>query len=178
MTNDMKAFSLLTAILIGLAISPAQSAPDEGWGVVHIQAPTEKNVLHLVGITGRGQAIIRLPGEDTCKSFAVRMVAGGFWGREMRPRGEAVTLSLSGPRILRWFSKGGEIISDEYRVSTSRDDATAEIIIHAGLPVSAGFVIRPGGSPLAEFVGPTMRRRPCPVAPTSGPDAIPLAFHP
>ena len=166
MLENLKAISLTSAILIAMTLVPAKSepftgSPEEGWGIVDIPAPAEGNLLHLVGIAGRGHAIVRMPGEDTCKSFRVRLVAGGFWGRERTPRREGIRLRLSGARLLMRLGNGDDIVSEDYRVSTSPHDPRAEITIVQGLHPEAGFVVSPGASPTADIFGPKMRRVSC-----------------
>lgn len=170
MYHDLKAALLATAILAALGLQPARGEiplpppSDDAWGIVSIPAPREARLMQLAGIAGKGTAIVRLRGADTCRRFEVRLVAGGFWGMDEPVRGDRVTLLLSGSSLVRSFSQGEEIVSGDHRVSGDPRDLRAEIRILEGLPPQTGFVVQPGGSFLAGIFGPWRDRVSCDAA--------------
>jgi len=166
MFDKLKLTLLITAMLIALSLPPVRAAETEGGiAVITVPHPVEQNLLHLVGLMGRGTAIIRGPGDARCQSMHIRLIAGGFWGMEASDRGAPIRIVVRDPRALHRLMRGKEIVSDEHTVVIGQVVSQGGITVTHGLEHHAGFVINPGRNSLAEVFGPHMRRVPCTAIP-------------
>ena len=163
--NDIKAFGLVAALLAASTLgSPAVTAPTENratLGYVSVPAPRTGTLMHLRGMVGRGDAILRLSGNRGCARLKLRFVAGDFGGLARNRWGDGVYLEIRSSAIVADLMRGVEVISDEVRVSTDAGDPLAEIIIHCGLRADTGFILAPGASPIRNWFRGPGRRVPC-----------------
>ncbi|MEM1429618.1 MAG: hypothetical protein AAGG09_09185 [Pseudomonadota bacterium] len=148
---------LVATLGIALSVTPAFAAhADNGTQTVRamitIPTPRSANLLQLRGIGGRGTALIQIG--SACHSIPVRLVAGGFDGRQTNLRDrEPIVLEIRDPGLVQALSRGIDIVSDEATVSADPTDRRASIVLLSGLAEGTGFVINPGRTLVSDIFG-------------------------
>lgn len=185
MTNPLKTTFLLTVQAAALITSFAASAqntdkpnswpisdavetetglkiPIGAYGVAQINAPRVATLLQLRGVMGRGIVILRSGESADCLTVPIRFVAGDFGGDNISFHGAGpIRLIIKTPRVAKALARGDDVVSDMFRVSNSKDDAKADIIIQSGLSESHGFVLNPGRSVAADLFGAKISHMAC-----------------
>lgn len=135
---------------ISVARTPqGQEIPAGVFGVVLVEDAREASLLQLRGIAGSGVALLRNPAGNDCLSVPLRFVAGDFGGNSVSAaRAMTIRLNINDASIVRALINGQDIVSDHYRVGTTRND---QIAIQEGLTAGHGFVLNPGKSMLADI---------------------------
>jgi hypothetical protein len=144
-----------------LLTGAGEEIPPGAFGVLRIERPREVTLLHLRGIGGRGDVILRSGEPGDCLSIPVRFVAGDFGGDTIAGHlADPIQLLIRSRRTARALAKGHDVVSDTYRVSASLD-RDADIVLQSGLDESFGFVINPGRNIIADIFGLEPARIPC-----------------
>jgi len=139
--------------------SQGQEIPTGALGVVIVEGAREASLLQLRGIAGSGVALLRNSDSHDCLSVPLRFVAGDFGGDSIVvTRAGTIRLTINDAGIVQALIAGQDIVSDHYRVGTTRDD---QIAIQEGLTVKHGFVLNPGKSMLAEILGADVSQVEC-----------------
>ncbi len=132
-------------------IAEGQEIPSGAFGVVIIKDAREASLLQLRGIAGTGVALLRNVDGNDCLSVPLRFVAGDFGGDDIgTTQAKTIRLTIHDAEIVQGLIAGQDIVSDQYRVGTTRD---YQIAIQEGLTVEHGFVLNPGKSLLADVFG-------------------------
>lgn len=147
---------------IAVQTETGQQIPAGAYGVVQIESPRVANLLQLRGVMGRGTAIIRSDDSPDCQSLQLRFVAGDFGGDSVSTHAaQPIRLILKSARVSNALSRGEDVVSDMYVISSQMNDSHADIIIESGLSESHGFVLNPGTSVVADVFGSTTSRLSC-----------------
>lgn len=161
MWNEIKLTMTITAILLALLLLPARAEPPSGFAIIDIPHPVNGSLPQLAGIAGRGTALIKVPGDDTCRAMRVRFIAGGFWGLDPSAEVEAIQLVVQSDAAIKRLMRGREIISEDYSVDMASLNAAADVSVLRGVPDGSGFIINPGTTTFADVFGPRVRRISC-----------------
>lgn len=145
--NDASMMQTITLTATG------QSIPAGTFGVLTVDRPREATLLHLRGIGGDGEVILRGDEPGTCLILPIRFVAGDFGGDSISGHvSTPIRLVINSKRVAETLQRGQDVVSDTYRVS-GHSDPDAEIVLQSGLDESFGFVINPGSSILSDIFG-------------------------
>ncbi len=130
-----------------------QSIPAGTFGVLTVDRPREVTLLHLRGIGGYGEVILRSDEAGTCLILPIRFVAGDFGGASISGHvSTPIQLIINSKRVAETLQRGQDVVSDTHRVSGD-SDPEAEIVLQSGLDESFGFVINPGSNILSDIFG-------------------------
>ncbi|MEH6728613.1 MAG: hypothetical protein V7703_20910 [Hyphomicrobiales bacterium] len=130
-----------------------QSIPAGAFGVLTVNRPRQVTLLHLRGIGGDGEVILRGDEPGTCLILHIRFVAGDFGGDSISGHvSTPIRLVINSKRVAETLQRGQDVVSDTYRVS-GHSNPEAEIVLQSGLDESFGFVINPGSSILSDIFG-------------------------
>lgn len=130
-----------------------QSIPAGTFGILTVDRPREVTLLHLRGIGGDGEVILRGDEPGTCLILPIRFVAGDFGGETIGGHvSTPIHLVINSKRVAEILRRGQDVVSDTYRVS-GHSDPDAEIVLKSGLDESFGFVINPGSNILSDIFG-------------------------
>lgn len=149
---------------VGAAIqtTAGQTIPAGAFGIVEVDSPRVATLLKLRGVTGRGTITMRSDTSRDCLTLPIRFIAGDFGGDTITThRSVPIRMTLQSAKISNALARGEDIVSDMYQVSTQAGDATADIIIDAGLSDSHGFVLNPGASVFADVFGAQITHTAC-----------------
>lgn len=139
-----------------------QLIPAGAFGIAQIENPRVATLLQLRGLTGRGIVILRSGENQDCVTLPIRFVAGDFGGDSISVHATSpIRLIIQTARVANALTNGHDVVSDMYRISSLRDDPTADIIIQSGLSESHGFVLNPGSSVIADIFGATASPAAC-----------------
>lgn len=139
-----------------------QHIPAGAIGVVQIGAPRVATLLQLRGVMGSGVVILRSDESRDCLTLPIRLVAGDFGGDGISAHAIGpIRLIIRTARVANALADGDDVVSDNYRVSSAKDDPDADIIIQGGLSESHGFVLNPGSSVVADIFGTTTSHTAC-----------------
>lgn len=111
---------------------------------------------------GSGVVILRSDESRDCLTLPIRLVAGDFGGDGISAHATGpIRLIIRTARVANALAGGDDVVSDNYRISSAKDDPDADIIIQGGLSESHGFVLNPGSSVVADIFGTTTSRTAC-----------------
>jgi len=138
-----------------------QSIPAGTFGILTVDRPRQVTLLHLRGMGGDGEVILRGDEPGTCLILPIRFVAGDFGGDSIGGHvSTPIRLVINSKRVAETLQRGQDVVSDTYRVS-GHSDPDAEIVLKSGLDESFGFVINPGSNILSDIFGVTTKSVSC-----------------